>query len=187
MTEFAARTGADVAFNGGGYYERDAASNLYPSGNIISDGRIINNSGGYANFIGMTYDNVLVCTRCTAYEALRMGMRWATEWTPFLIVNGVKSSFMGNGGYGLQPRTAIGQRADGVVIVATIDGRGANGSSGAYIGELADLMERYGCINAANLDGGGSSMLVVDGELKNHPAGWDYTGERYVGEAIILN
>lgn len=187
MTEYADRYDAKVATNGGGFYSADEAGNLYPLANLISDGKIVNNNGSYSNFIGMTYDNVLVLTRCTAYEAIRMGMRWATAWTPYLIVNGVKSSFIGNGGYGLQPRTAIGQRADGVIIIATIDGRGANGSSGAYMSELADLMERYGCINAANLDGGGSAMLVVDGELKNHPAGWNYTGERYVGEALIYH
>ena len=52
--------------------------------------------------------------------------------------------------------------------------------------ELADLFERYGAYNASNLDGGGSSMLAINGELVNHPAGWNYTGERYVYDAIIF-
>ena len=52
--------------------------------------------------------------------------------------------------------------------------------------QLADLFEKYGAYNAANLDGGGSTMLYEKGKIVNEPRGWGYTGERHIGEAIIL-
>ncbi len=186
MSDFAKRVNAEVAVNGGGTYGFSSNNTLWGKGSAIIDGKLVRNRGIIEPFIGLTYDNILVLRKCTANEAMSVGYRWATIFSPYLIVNGVKSQFSGNGGYGYQPRTAIGQRKDGVILLAVIDGRGSNGSNGASMVQLANLFEKYGAYNAANLDGGGSTMLYEKGEIVNEPRGWGYTGERHIGEALVL-
>ena len=80
-----------------------------------------------------------------------------------LIING-ESREMNGQGSGLNPRTAIGQRADGSVLLFVTDGRGKAGHLGASSGDLISVMEQYGAVNAANLDGGSSSCMWYDGE-----------------------
>ena len=186
MSDFASRVNAEIAVNGGGTYYFLESNALKGIGSAIVDGKLERNRGFVEPFVGMTYDNILVLKRCTANDAMALNYRWATVFSPYLIVNGEKSKFSGNGGYGYQPRTAIGQRKDGVMLLAVIDGRGSNGSQGASMVQLADLFEKYGAYNAANLDGGGSTMLYEKGKIVNEPRGWGYTGERHIGEAIIL-
>ena len=71
---------------------------------------------------------------------------------------------------GVQPRSAIGYKKNGDVVMMVIDGRQVD-SRGAYLEELAMLMKQFDCEEALNLDGGGSSSLVVNGELINNPIG----------------
>ena len=67
-------------------------------------------------------------------------------------------------GSGLNPRTAIGQRADGAILMLVTDGRGKAGHLGASASDLINVMVEYGAINAANLDGGSSSCMYYNGE-----------------------
>ncbi len=70
---------------------------------------------------------------------------------------------------GRNPRTAIGYTKENDLILAAVDGR--EGSSiGLTLGELANLMKSLGCTNAINLDGGGSTVMYVNGQIVNHPA-----------------
>lgn len=80
-----------------------------------------------------------------------------------LIINN-ESREMNGMGSGLNPRTAIGQRADGAVLMFVTDGRGKSGHLGASSGDLISVMEQFGAVNAANLDGGSSSCMYYDGE-----------------------
>ena len=64
---------------------------------------------------------------------------------------------------GANPRTAIGQKADGTVLLLVTDGRGAGGHLGATARDLISIMQEYGAVNAANLDGGSSSAMYYDG------------------------
>ena len=79
-----------------------------------------------------------------------------------LIINGAAVDLNGKGA-GANPRTAIGQCADGTVLILVTDGRGASGHLGATGQDLIDVMLQYGAVNAANLDGGSSSALYYDG------------------------
>jgi len=106
--------------------------------------------------------------------AKKMNIRDAVTCSPFLIVNGKSSEVLGNGGWGDAPRTAIGQRADGIVLFLVLDGRRAK-MQGADMNDLIKIMKNYGAINAANLDGGTSSAMVVEGKLINDPI--DSTGK----------
>ena len=71
---------------------------------------------------------------------------------------------------GVQPRSAIGYNKNGDIIMMVVDGRQVD-SRGVYLKELAMLMKQFNCEKAINLDGGGSSSLVVNGKLINNPIG----------------
>ena len=70
---------------------------------------------------------------------------------------------------GRNPRTAIGYTADNHLILLTADGR-EGASIGLTLNELANLMKQLGCVNAMNLDGGGSTVMYVNGHVVNKPA-----------------
>lgn len=166
---------AIVAINGGGFIDVEGVGNGgTPVGIIIRDGQIINSTrytlGG--GLIGFTNDNKLFLGRISAEEAINQGIRDAVEFGPFLIVNGKSSFINGNGGYGIHPRTAIAQRKDGIVLFLVIDGRRVT-SMGADMDDLVNILLRYHAYNAANLDGGNSSALVINNRLINNPINWD--------------
>jgi hypothetical protein len=82
------------------------------------------------------------------------------------------------------PRTAVGVRADGRVLLVTVDGRQPEMSVGMTIAELASLLIELGAVEAVNMDGGGSTAMVVRGRVVNSPS--DLTGERAVGDALLV-
>lgn len=82
-----------------------------------------------------------------------------------LIINGEEREMDGSGG-GANPRTAIGQRADGAVLLLVTDGRGSSGHLGATASDLIRIMKKYGAVNAANLDGGSSSSMYYNGNYE---------------------
>lgn len=173
LVDMANREGAVLAINGGGFYDdaNGEGNGGSPTGIVISNGKIINNSSSGSGIIGFTQDNKLYLGKISASEAINMGIRDAIEFGPFLIVNGEVSKVVGNGGYGIHPRSAIGQREDGIVLFLVIDGRRIT-SMGADMDDLISIMQRYGAINAANLDGGNSSALVENGKIINNPIDW---------------
>ena len=91
-----------------------------------------------------------------------------------LIINNEVREMNGMGS-GLNPRTAIGQRADGSVLLFVTDGRGKSGHLGASSGDLISVMEQYGAVNAANLDGGSSSCMYYNGEYLKSSVTFYYT------------
>ena len=82
------------------------------------------------------------------------------------------------------PRTALGWRADGRFVLVTVDGRQPKLSVGMTIAELAALMRELGCVEALNLDGGGSTTMVVNNKIVNSPS--DAAGERAVSDALLV-
>lgn len=172
---------AVIAMNAGGFYDPDWNSNgALPHGTVIKDGKIVSdyvdaNMGG--GFIGFTNENKLVLGRFSKEEAIKKGIRDAVEFGPFLIINGKSAFVKGNGGWGIAPRTAIGQRQDGIALFLVINGRLAT-SIGADMSDLTEVMERYGAVNAANLDGGSSTELVIDHKIINTPVAGGKNGLR---------
>lgn len=180
--------GAIVAINASGQYNTGGYS-IRATGTTIKDGQIYSvggNTGWGGGLIGFTYDNVLVLTKEDAMTAIANGMRDAVEFGPFLIVNGEASTIVGNGGYGIANRTAIAQRKDGIVLFLVIDGRIPGYSIGIDMAGMINIFKRYKAHNAANLDGGGSSTLVINGELINNPQGYGYEGGRYLPNGWML-
>ena len=171
LVDMAKESDALVAINGGGFDDPEYMSNGgIPLGIVIRDNKIVYSFGGYSagGIIGFTNENKLYLGKVNGMEALSNGVRDAVSFGPFLIVNGKRAFIKGNGGWGTAPRTAIGQRKDGIVLFLVIDGRTIK-YPGADMIDLTDIMERYGAYNAANLDGGTSSALVIDGKLINDP------------------
>ena len=155
-------------------------SGSIPCGNVIKDGKIVWKAGDTGNLIGFNNDNVLVLYSGKPEDAIENGMRDAMEFGPFLIVNGQAAEVKGNGGWGIAPRTAIAQRKDGIVLFLVVDGRSGS-SLGVDMQELINIFKRYGAYNAANLDGGGSSVLYANDKIINN-----VSTLRYLPTAWIL-
>ena len=179
---------ARVAINASGFSRNGKA--LSPVGSVIMEGQVVKdakNPASEASIIGLNKDGVLVLSTKSVQELVEKDeIVSAMEFWPFLVVNGVKTEFSGNGGWGIAPRTAIGQRKDGIILFVVIDGRRASHSLGVSMKELADVMYNYGCYNAANLDGGGSSSMYVDGNIISIAGGAGYSGDRYLLNAWVL-
>lgn len=82
------------------------------------------------------------------------------------------------------PRTAVGQRADGKIVMVAVDGRQPGYSAGVTNFELALAMMQLGAVSASALDAGGSTTMAFDGQLLNRPS--DRPGERAVAEALLV-
>lgn len=190
LTTMAKNSNAIVAINGGGFDDPNHNSNgANPLGVTYSNGRLMTsyNYSGAGGIIGFNEDDVLVLSsKCTISSAKSLNIRDCVTCGPFLIVNGKASKVVGNGGWGTAPRTAIGQRQDGIVLFLVIDGRRVN-KPGADMDDLIEIMQNYGAHNAANLDGGTSTAMTVNYELINDPI--DSTGAhktRYISTGFGL-
>ncbi len=182
LTDMVKDTDIIAAINASGFVRNKETNVLSPSDTLIIDGKLYTDKGG--SIIGFNYDGVLTLTKESASDAIANGIKDAVSFEPFLIVNGEPSKFKKGGG-GIRPRTAIGQRKDGTVLFVVIEGN-EYGTRGIDMEELTDIFIRYGAYNAANLDGGGSSTMVLNGKLINHPCGWNYCRERYLINAWVL-
>lgn len=174
--------GAIAAINGGAFND-DGTMGSYvgslPEGLTVSRGEVVWDDGTCRDgFAGFNEDNVLVVSRKMTYsKAKEMKIRDGCSFGPALIINGEvnDTQFASNSGY--NPRTAIGQRADGTVIFLCVNGRQA-GSLGATYGDLIDIMVEYGAVNACNLDGGASSVMMYQDTYGRY-------GE--AGEIVMIN
>ncbi len=169
----------------GGLYQSDSNKGGKPLGVVVCDGKIqFNNPTGYAGLylIGFDNSNILRIISIEGMsstqieelikkEKIRDAVTFQDEASDKnnhfvkLIINGQTRELNGQGS-GANPRTAIGQRADGSVLLLVTDGRGASGHLGATASDLIDVMKQYGAINAANLDGGSSSSMYYDGKYE---------------------
>ena len=190
LTDMAKENDALVAINGGRFSDIGGQGNgAKASGIFISNGKIIEDGDNYKHsIIGISDKNVLTLGNMTVEEAINLGIRDAVCFGPFLIVNGKPAFTKGNGGYGVAPRTAIGQRQDGIILFLTIDGNGSKYGfrGGASVIDMINIFERYKAYNAANLDGGASTVLAINGVAYNNPVAQSNSGERSLPNAWIL-
>lgn len=171
-----------VCINGGGFEDSGYGSDI-PIGTVIQNGEITwgmdEADTSRANLIGLTKDGKLkLMSNATANEALAENVYDAMVFGPFLIVNGKPLEIVGDP-WGQAPRVAIGQTKDGIILFLVVDGE--NYINGASLQDMVDILQKYGAYNAANLDGGQSSSLTVNGKLYNNPpAAAKKQGGRYV-------
>jgi len=177
--------GAIAGMNAGGFADDGGmGSGGMPLGLFILDGEIkVGAESTYCNVIGITYDHKLVVGEMTGADALALGVRDAVHFTPTLIVNGKAAEVSGSGG-GVNPRTCIGQRADGAMLLLCIDGRQPH-SIGASLQDCVQVMMDFEAVNAANLDGGSSSVMVYNGEVINVCS--SITGSRDQPAAFVVD
>lgn len=167
--------------NAGGFTDVIGA---VPVGIVIDNGKVrfSQSSKNASDVIGFNYDNVLVISNKMSMDEInRSNLRCALSFGPALIING--QPLVARGGTTLQPRSAIAQRKDGAVLFLAIDGRQPS-SKGVNLKALQDVLLQHGAYNAANLDGGGSTTLDLNGKILNNPS--DVTGERLIASAFIV-
>lgn len=167
VLEMNKRLGSVVGINGGGFVDYGTGSDI-PIGYVIKDGEIIwSTSNDKADLIGFTNDNKLMLVNATGEEAINMGIRDAIQFGPFLMINGEKMQFKDSaGGYSRAARSAIAQTKDGIVLFLVTEG---THTAGPNMKEVIDALSLYGAYNAANLDGGSSTQMVINGKVVNTP------------------
>ena len=179
------RTDSVLGINAGGFYDPKGSGNGgIPSYLLVRDYQIVYSDGqARHNVIGLNEEGVLILGNFTNQEILDHKIKEGTSFKPFLIVNGKKSTFYGEAG-GRDPRSAIGQRPDGTILLLTADGR-QSGMEGANQREMGNIMEAYGAYNAAALDGGSSTTMVLNGQIINKPC--SLYGPRYLNTAWLVS
>jgi exopolysaccharide biosynthesis protein len=186
--------GIEIVVRSGRVVER---RDLKGSSVIPADGYVISASGS-------ARDWALTNLRSGARVELKLNLaptetEMSTRWKqatsiigggPQLIKNGrieitnlaekILPSFVSDG----HPRTAIAKLKSGQILLVTVDGRQPGESIGMSLKMLADLLIEFGATEAINLDGGGSTTMVIRNKLVNKPS--DATGERPVSDAILI-
>ena len=181
-----------------GLYESSGNTGGRPSGVVVANGEILlNKPQSYAGLvlIGLTESNILIiqdvskmssleCEKFIKENKIRDACCFQEEKSDKnnhfvqLIINGEQREMNGMGS-GLNPRTAIGQCADGTLLLLVTDGRGAKGHLGASASDLISVMAEHGAINAANMDGGSSSCMYYDGEYLMDSVTFYYTNSSW--------
>lgn len=182
LGELVSSAGAIAGINGGEYFS-DGNWGGKPKGLVVCDGIIQYNVPQPGDVcVGFNTDNILVIKdignmsaeqveQMVAEEHIRDAVSFKdiddgdTNHFTKLIINGEATQISGNGS-GANPRTVIGQRKDGAVLMFVTDGRGHEGHIGATAADLIGVMQEYGAVNAANLDGGSSSSMYYNGQYE---------------------
>ena len=154
--------------NAGGFDDPNGAGNgSIPDTLVVFEGKIYYESFGVNDgFVGLDKNHILHTGILTPNEIREREIQYGVCFGPVLIANGEVALAENNVG-GLNPRTAIGQRSDGAILMLVIDGRQVS-SIGATYRDLVDIFLEYGAVNACNLDGGSSSMMWFgDGYVNN--------------------
>ncbi|MDR3589893.1 MAG: phosphodiester glycosidase family protein [Negativicutes bacterium] len=178
---------AIAAINAGGFHDPSGTgTGRLPYGVIIHEGKFLvgDDITDPVQVIGLTRSGVLMAGTYTPKEMRAMNMVEGVTFGPPLIINGKKLITEGDGGWGIAPRTAIGQRKDGTILLLVIDGRQPGYSIGATLLDVQNILYEQGDYNAANLDGGSSTTLFYNGKVVNRPA--DMLGERMIPTAFIV-
>ena len=189
-SQIAENYNAVAAVNGGAFVDQSSTSQWtgnggIPSGIVMSGGEVVHNDLGEGNkteLLAIDKQGVMIVGKYSIDDLKERKIQEALSFGPTLVVNGKMTPMSGDGGWGIAPRTAIGQRQDGAIILLVIDGRGV-GSLGATLKETQEIMYQLGAVNAMNLDGGKSTTLYYDGEVRNTPS--NSMGERAIPTAII--
>ena len=171
--------------NAGGFEDDNGSGNGgTPQGLLISNSEIVFGKENVKyDVIGFNNESKLILGQFTLKEIREKKIRDAATFEPFLIVNGETLIKYENSSPSLHPRTVIGQRQDGAVLMLVIDGRQLS-SVGATLKEAQDIMLKHGAYNAANLDGGASTTMVYKGKIINSPC--SRYGPRYLPSAFII-
>ncbi|XJZ28927.1 phosphodiester glycosidase family protein [Bacillota bacterium Lsc_1132] len=192
LSDLIQENNAIAGINAGGFVDKGGTgSGGQMLGIVISNGNIL--SGGDRNTPqlvgGFLKDGEFITGNYSVNQLVKLGIREAVSFGPQLIVNGVnRVSANLDGAWGWAPRTAIGQRQDGSVVMIITDGRfyWDKTHRGASMSDMAHLFQKYNAVNAIAMDGGGSTTMIKDGQLLLKPATSTRVGMRYLPNAWVV-
>ena len=165
LEEMVKKYNAIGGINAGGFKD-DGGGGLggIPEGLTIIDGQCYNsNADTTEGFAGLDKDGILHVGFYTLEECQEKGIVNAVSFGPILISNGTP---VDPGSSSVNPRTAIGQRADGAILMLVIDGRQVHSTGATYL-DMTDIMMEYGAVNAINMDGGSSTVMYYKDHYVN--------------------
>lgn len=161
---------AVAGINAGGFEDPDGKGNgSIPSTMLVFEGEVYYaHKGVQDGFVGFDSNYVMHVGKFTAEDVVAKDIQYGVSFGPVLIVNGeaVDSEKLASG---INPRTAIGQRSDGAVLLLVVDGRQASTLGCTWL-DLVDIFLEFGAVNACNLDGGSSTLMWYNGEYINNCA-----------------
>jgi len=182
-SELAKQIEAVAAINGGGFEAIETGRS--PMGVVIHNGNFLvgEDVEGPVDLVGINDKGMLVAGCYNIEEIKNLRLKEGVTFGPPLILDGKKMFAIGDGGYGVAPRTAIGQREDGTILLLVIDGNQPGYSIGATIVDVQNSLFEKGAFIAANLDGGASATMYYNGEVVNRPLNlW----EREIPTAFVV-
>jgi exopolysaccharide biosynthesis protein len=165
---------AAAGVNAGGF--ADGGGKRYPLGTTVLNGQYVDGfQPSYKDlfFVGLNGNNKLIGGKFYSKQQLdALKPKFGASFVPMLLKNGARlpipEKWQNNPRRA--PRTVIANYKDDQLLFLVVDGYSEDGSSGATLDEVQTLLQRYGAVDGYNLDGGGSSTLVFNGRVVNHPS-----------------
>ena len=183
ICDYLEKENAVVGVNASGFIDTGGVSlGGQVSGMCVSQGEYWGSYKSKYTLLGFDTDDRMVVGGTDNWE--EYNIRDGMQYRPSLILNGEKV-VSDSAGWGLQPRTTMGQCANGVVLILVMDGRQVGYSLGATMEDCADILLEYGAVTAAACDGGSSSVIGYKGEIINEPSTNMPTG-RYLPNAWVV-
>ena len=167
VADMVAKFDAVAGINAGGFEDPEGKGNgSIPNTMVVYEGEIYYDYKGVQDgFVGIDDNHILHVGKLTPNDVKERNIQYGVSFGPVLISNGEAATLTS----GVNPRTAIGQRSDGAILMLVIDGRQVI-SLGATYQDLIDIFQDYGAVNACNLDGGSSTLMWYDGDYINNCA-----------------
>lgn len=184
ICDYLDRENAIVGTNASGFHDKGGVSlGGSVTGQCVSDGEYWGTYNSMYTLVGFDNDNRLVVGGISDWE--EYDIRDGFQYRPALIIDG-KKVVEDSAGWGLQPRTVIGQCKNGVVLMLVADGRQVGYSLGATMEDCADILMQYGAVTAGACDGGSSSVIGYDGNVINKPSARNMPTGRYLPNAWVV-
>lgn len=184
ICDYLEKENAVVGVNASGFIDRGGVSlGGEIAGQCVSRGEYWGTYDSRYTLVGFDEDNRLVVGGIEDWE--EYNIRDGFQYRPTLILNGEKV-VEDSAGWGLQPRTVVGQCGNGVVLLLVIDGRQVGYSIGATMEDCADILLQYGAVTAGACDGGSSSVIGYDGEVISKPSARNMPTGRYLPNAWLV-
>lgn len=156
---------------------------ISPAGYVISDGKVLyddmKEDNSPQDVAALTDEGKLIVGKYTIMELNKSGVKEAVSAGPSLIIDEIPQTLADDSG--VNGRTAIGQKADGTVLLLVVNGRNKE-SIGATLKDVQNIFLERGVVNAALLDGGSLSTMYFQGNIVNHPP----EGEQIVSSAFLV-
>ena len=184
ICDYLEKENAVVGVNASGFIDRGGVSlGGEIAGQCVSGGEYWGKYDSRYTLVGFDNKDRLVVGGIKDWEDYNI--RDGFQYKPTLILDG-KKVVEDSAGWGLQPRTVVGQCKNGVVLLLVIDGRQVGYSLGATMEDCADILLQYGAVTAGACDGGSSSVIGYDGEVINKPCARDMPTGRYLPNAWLV-